>query len=170
MDLTTTKYHTYIDGQFTEIYPVDDICRMIKARVQHAEDSAKRAQEELAEMKKETWKDEQLKSMQNSLNQAREDYYRGFPISESEKEAIYKWQNQHYNNRHNAHDIKSRIAMGGAIGGTFLYEFVPTSIGTTGACYCGSCRKKAQLQAPDETTYRNLLKEYDAYFVFQDLD
>ena len=64
--------------------------------------------------------------MKNKLKTMSEEYYRGFPISAEAKSRINEWKKNH------RHD-------GGAIGGTFTYEFIPTSIGTIGTikCACG---------------------------------
>lgn len=64
--------------------------------------------------------------MKDKLKIMSEEHYRGFPISAEAESQINEWKKNH---RHN----------GGAIGGTFTYEFIPTSIGTIGTikCACG---------------------------------
>lgn len=71
----------------------------------------------------------------------------------------------------------------GAIGGSFRYEFVPTSIGTVGRCICNSCKHKARKNAEEivnkndfsskgeyekalNTKIQHLEKKYDAEFIF----
>ena len=73
-----------------------------------------------AYLKSESYKDEEIAKIKKEWNEMREDYNRGFPISEEEHERINKW-------------VESRpIANEGAIGGRYSYEFTPTSIGTIG--------------------------------------
>lgn len=83
-------------------------------------------------------KDEDIKQMREQLEQMRKDCYRGFPISEKEKNEIEKWKESHIRKKHWS---KSRNCPNGsgAIGGRFTYEFTPTSIGTIGTvkCTCG---------------------------------
>lgn len=64
--------------------------------------------------------------MKDKLKIMSEEHYRGFPISAEAESQINEWKKNH---RHND----------GAIGGTFTYEFIPTSIGTIGTikCACG---------------------------------
>jgi hypothetical protein len=38
------------------------------------------------------------------------------------------------------------LRAGGAIGGTWTYKFVPTSIGTIGTCICGKCQEEFTFQ------------------------
>lgn len=97
------------------------------------------------------------------------DYHRGFPITEQEQKAIREWEDQHWTNQHNAPDNKSRLAKMGAIGGSFYYKFVPTSIGTSGAICCSACMEKARRNSGDNRDrLRELIKEYDAEYEFQD--
>lgn len=174
-------YSTYTDGKFTEVYSVDDICTSIRARIDSANKKAEYAYAEMEKMKNEKWKDNELRSMKNQLKAMELDYYRGFPISESEQKAISEWKDHHWTNQHNAPTNEKRLKRMGAIGGSFSYEFVPTSIGTSGAVCCQSCLAKARAKAYQEMyeekdskfnlqdRLRELIKEYDAKFQFQEL-
>lgn len=78
---------------------------------------------ENARLKDEAYKDEELARMKEYTNRMSEDYYRGFPISKEEDEKIKKWKDKM---------IDIHPGNGGAIGGRFRYEFIPTGIGTIG--------------------------------------
>lgn len=163
--------------------PIDEICEAIRVRVTHAEEREEEAIRAMEKMRDEKWKDNELQQMKAELEAAREDKYRGFPISKEENEAIHEWQNQHWTNQHNAPDLRSRLAKMGTIGGNFKYEFVPTSVGVVGTCICPSCKRKAEKAAKEivnrkdfataleyeralKTKIQHLEKKYDAEFCF----
>ena len=93
--------------------------------------------EENEKLKSERYKDEQLTSMKARLKRMESDYYRGFPISEKEAEAIGEWEHNHLKEKHPR--ALENPGYFGAIGGNFRYEFICTSIGTIGTikCSCG---------------------------------
>jgi len=98
------------------------------------------------------------------------DYHRGFPITEQEQKAIREWEEQHWTNQHNAPDLESRLRKQGAIGGNFHYKFVPTSIGVSGCICCTSCMNKAYMNCGNNRDrLKELIKEYDAEFEFQEI-
>lgn len=173
------KYHTFDHGRYVEVVDVDTICDSIRHLVDRAERQAAYATSEMDKLKQENWKDEQLQKMQDELDRAKQDYYRGFPISEKEHEAIQAWKDQHYTNQHHAPDIESRIRMQGVSGGLFSYIFLPTSIGTSGVCRCNSCYRKAIDKVGKVSNYKNWteywktteeeIKKNDAEFEFQEL-
>lgn len=72
-------------------------------------------------------KDEEIKSLKNELAN-------GFGITDEEWEAIHKWQDEHIKEAHNGN------VYAGTIGGRWVYEFIPTSIGEIGTikCDCGA--------------------------------
>lgn len=80
-------------------------------------------QKENERLKSETYKDEELSKMKSKYDSMKEDYYRGFPISEEESEKIKQWMNEH--------DFYKDTKIG-TIGGRYTYEFQPTSLGTIG--------------------------------------
>ena len=84
------------------------------------------------ELKEEQYKDKELAKMKHELEIARKDNSRGFPISEEEEKAIDTWMN--------THPCCYRNYSCGAIGGRYVYEFWPTSIGVLGIirCSCGN--------------------------------
>lgn len=86
--------------------------------------------EENARLKSASYKDEELQKMKTELEEMRNNYNRGFPISEEEHAQIKSWMNNH--NKYHSDS--------GAIGGGYTYCFIPTSIGTIGTvkCACGA--------------------------------
>ena len=175
------KYSTYIDGKFVEVATVDEICNSIRERIESANNRADRAQEEMQKMKDEKWKDTELQEMKAQMEEAKADMRRGFSISKSELEKIRAWENQHWTNQHQALTNEARLRKMGAIGGSFTYEFNPTSIGTFGTIYCNSCMAKVRRQTYKDlfdaeasrqkfnynNRLRELIKEYDAEFAFR---
>lgn len=122
------------------------------------------------ELKDEKWKDEELQKMKEQMDAAREEMYRGFPISEKESEAIKEWEEKHWEEQHNAKTLTQRLSKMGAIGGSFYYKFIPTSIGTVGSICCNACMAKAYRNCGNNSNrLSELIKEYDAEFDFQTL-
>ena len=79
--------------------------------------------EENERIKSETYRDKELVKMKEQYEQMNEDYYRGFPITEEEENRIKEWTRK---------QMEKNPSNGGAIGGRFTYEFVPTGIGISG--------------------------------------
>ncbi len=118
----------------------------------------------------EKWKDNELQNMKKAYDKMEADYYRGFPISEKEKNAINEWQKNHLMNRHNLKTLEQKVSFDGAIGGNFKFEFIPTSIGTIGSCVCESCQNRARSESNGgPEILKALLKEFDAKFIFQNI-
>ena len=173
------KYSISKDGKLVDIVDVDTICTSIKELVETADRRAQTAMKELARLREEKWKDEELQSMKEQLIAAKEEVYRGFPISEAEAASISEWKDRHYTEQHNASDSMSRLRMQGVSGGLFSYVFLPTSIGTSGICRCNACYRKAQREIGALDDYPTLseyldtlniaLRKYDAEFEFQEL-
>lgn len=141
------KYKTYeystgdpISGEWCTVYELDKALKAIKVRHMHDMDRIKCLEEENKRLKEETYKDDKLLLMKNRLERMEKDYYRGFPISEKEEKSIREWINKHDEEVHGCHTSEEKLRRGGAIGGTYTYEFIPTSIGTIGTikCSCGA--------------------------------
>lgn len=96
--------------------------------------------EENKNLKDEHYKDKKLSEMRLRLDDMQKDYYSGFPISEDERKRIKEWMDKHEEEVHNCHSLNDKLRRGGGIGGTYKYEFIPTSIGTIGTivCTCGA--------------------------------
>jgi hypothetical protein len=78
---------------------------------------------EIEKVKSEKYADEELLKMKSEYEKMKSDYYRGFPVSEEESKKINEWIEK---------QKKKHPGTGGAIGGRFRYEFIPTGIGTVG--------------------------------------
>ena len=111
---------------FKTIHPLNESLDSIKTRFEELVRANESLFERLQELKQEKWADERLIEMQDRLETMSKEYDRGFPISVEAEARIDEWKKNHLHN-------------GGAIGGTFTYEFTPTSIGTVGTirCVCG---------------------------------
>lgn len=95
-------------------------------------------------LKSEAYKDEELSKMKDRYEKMKEDHYNGFPISKEEDEKIKKWMDEVYSNDPSFKDMK----MGGAIGGRFVYKFVPTSVGVFGTVIDILTKKELSFQEP----------------------
>lgn len=107
--------------------------------------------------------------MKARLDEMSADYYRGFPISESESEMVSKWKRNH-----DATEHANPKGYHGCSGGGYSYVFYPTAIGTSGVCVCDVCRTKAYRAAfatgeYDRKTYRQYMEEHNGEIEFQEL-
>lgn len=177
--LKSGKYSAYLNGKFHQFQGYETCLEELANSMQEVLDYAERQETINAELKAENWKDEQLQAMKKDYDEMKESYYRGFPITEEQSDAISRWQDQHWTNKHNAPDIRSRLAAQGAVGGAYEYRFVPTSIGTSGVCRCKSCHKKVLRELGNEEDYKSysayddkrtyLVAKYDSEFEFQEI-
>ena len=116
-----------IKADFQKLY---DHYRWVSARIEHLEEENKR-------LKSDAYKDEELAKMKSEYDRMKEDYFRGFPISEEEHKKINEWIDE---------QMKKHPGIGGAIGGRFTYEFLPTGIGTAGTIIDGFTGDKFTFQ------------------------
>lgn len=126
-------------------------------------------------LESENYKDEELQEMKAQLQKMKEDYWRGFPVTKEELDSVHKWQKEH-----DAAEHSNPNGYHGAIGGGYTYEFVPTSIGTFGTCYCGVCKHKAMIAGAtadtpavkkngfDRDVYNQYLAEHNGSIDFQE--
>ena len=115
-------------------------------------------------LESENYKDEELQNMKAQLEKIQKDYWNGFPITKEESDNINKWKKNH-----------------DAIGGGYTYEFVPTSIGSFGTCFCSICKNKAMIAGAtadtpaakkngfDKEVYYDYLEKHNGSFDFQDI-
>lgn len=143
---------------------------MIIDRINEAEEEKQNAQQAVRKYEEKINADSRVKEIKAKYDEATMALYRGFGISKEESEAITEWKNQHDVEQHGLNSLDKRLQAGGAIGGRYHYQFVPTSIGTIGTCVCGSCESKAFAEAKgDREKYNKLKKKYDAEFDFSEL-
>ena len=141
------KYKTYeysignpMTSEWCQVYELDKALEAIKVRNMNDQDRIRYLEEENKKLKDNFYKDEELSSMKNELNKMKSDYYRGFPISEDEENRINEWIENHEREVHGIKTYADKLASHGCCGGTYKYEFIPTSIGTIGTlkCNCGA--------------------------------
>lgn len=137
--MNTGKWGTINNETYDIIENEKDIEQLfdcLRGNILGKEDTIKYLREELQKAKSDAYKDAELAKMKSRYEEMEKDYYRGFPISESEEKAIKKWQIEHEKIHQGGH---------GAIGGKYTYEFIPTSICTFGVIKC-SCGAKFDFQ------------------------
>ena len=134
------KYTKYSNGQFIDVYDIDDCIRSIQYRNKDNEDRIKYLEEENKKLKEDHYKDEEIQKMQQKLDRMQKALYRGFPISEDEKNAIEEWKKKHDAKVHGWKTSLMRQKAEGVSGGRYTYVFIPTTLGTSGIikCHCGA--------------------------------
>lgn len=144
-DLDKYKTYEYCTGDpfadgMCDVYDLDKALKAIKVRNMDNQDCIRYLESENKKLKEEKYKDKELLAMKTKLSIMQADYYRGFPISEKEQKNIKEWMDKHDKEVHGCHSAKNKLRRGGCIGGTYTYEFIPTSIGTIGTvkCSCGA--------------------------------
>lgn len=130
------------DGHVVLVYDLDECLQAIRARNEDNEENIERLKEEIHTLKSEHYKDEQLQKFKKKLDKMRNDYLRGFPISEQEDKLIKNWQQKHNTEVHDIKTDEERMKANGCIGGQFSYEFTITSIGVLGYVKCNICGEK----------------------------
>ena len=163
-------FSSYLDGKWHEYQGLDRSIDEIRDLVEDAFCYAERMAEENQELKDLHWENEQLQEMQKRIDYLETSQRHGFPIDEDQYKAIRAWEEQHWTSQHNAPDLESRLRKQGAIGGSFHYKFIPTSIGVSGCICCSACMRKALMNSGgNRDRERELIKEYDAEFEFQEI-
>lgn len=130
---------TYFTSDCT-VYDLDDCLKAIKQRNEDNEETIEYLKEENRKLKEEYSKDEEIQKMKAEVDKAKQDLYRGFPITEREQKKIDNWRKKHEEEVHNAKTFDQRLKRCGCIGGNYKYIFIPTSIGVIGTikCNCGA--------------------------------
>lgn len=80
------------------------------------------------------FKDEALLEMRRECEAMRDDYLRGFPITEEEQEEIEQWKKGHTVKGQEFSRIRKKSC------GSYKYMFIPTNLGIFGkiVCQCGA--------------------------------
>ena len=131
-----SEYGTYYNGKWTHVYELEDCIRAIQCRNADNEKRIKYLENENKKLKKENYKDEELKKMKQSLDRMQKEYIRGFPISEEEQATIEKWKIEHDENVHGYITDAMKMKAEGCCGGRYTYKFIPTTLGVIGKIYC----------------------------------
>lgn len=168
----------WIGGNVPLLQDEEDIAEVfesIKKSILWHKKAADTLREKVNYLESESYKDEELQDMKAQLQEMQKDYYRGFPITKEELDSVHKWQEEH-----DAAEHSNPNSYHGAIGGGYTYEFVPTSIGTFGTCYCGVCKRKAIIAGAlagtsaakkngfDKAVYDQYLAEHNGSIDFQE--
>lgn len=128
--MSDTKEYILRNGELVEFIPIEKICQMILEHFNILKENNYALAEKNAKLKDEHYKNSELAKLKEAYDELIEDYHRGFGITEDESLDIKKWIRTH---------DKSHRGSYGVSGGKYIYEFVPTSIGTIGhvRCSCG---------------------------------
>lgn len=171
--------NTWIHGHVPLLSNEEDIAEAfesIKQSILWHKDSADTLREKVNYLESENYKDEELQNMKKQLQKMKEDYYRGFPMTKEQLDSILKWKKKHDATEHGNAD-----GYHGAIGGGYTYEFLPTSIGSFGTCFCNICKNKAIIAGAtantpaakkngfDKEVYNDYLEKHNGSFDFQDI-
>ena len=121
------EYSRYKNGEYVRVLDLNDCLDAIKIRNEDLEEQVRNLQETNKKLRDDNYKDEELQKMKKELEQFKEEYYRGFPISEEEGQAIAAWKSNHKKGIPNWHKA------------SYTYIFEPTSLGIVGTikCNCG---------------------------------
>ena len=135
-----SEYSTYYNGKWTLVYDLEKCLNAIRLRNEDNEERIKCLLEENKKLKSETYKNNELRQMKKQLEKMESDYYRGFPITEKEANAISEWKKKHEEEVHGLTTDDKKLKAAGTIGGRYSYIFHPTSIGVSGIvrCRCGA--------------------------------
>ena len=141
------EYGTYDTetGEFTQVYELEKCLRAIRVRNSDNERHIKYLEEENKKLKENNYKDEELSKMKQQLDEMQKDYWRGFPISKDEENAIEEWKKKHDEDVHGLTTNNLRMKAEGVSDGRYSYHFVPTALGTSGVIKC-SCGAKFEFQ------------------------
>ena len=131
------SYGVIKEGKAFQVVPLEDSFESIRLHIESLEDKVEHLSKENARLCDEKFRDNEIQRLKEKLREAREDNWRGFPITKEESEKINQWQKKHFEECHS--DAHSTI------GGYFTFHFTPTSIGTFGTCEC-SCGEKFDFQ------------------------
>lgn len=127
------------------VYDFDKCILALKKRHEDQLDRIKYLEEENRKLKDAAYKDAEMTRMKLQYEEMKADYYRGFPITENEKQKVEEWMKKHDAESHGAANNTDRLRRAGCCGGNYSYEFIPTSIGTVGHVKCG-CGAKFEFQ------------------------
>lgn len=128
------------------IYDIDEACEKFTENIKTLFEKEKKRNAYLVEendkLKDEHYKDNKIQELEKKIKKFEETERYSFLIDKETHEKIYNWQIKHMAEKHKLTTAAQRIQAGGAIGGTWSYVFIPTSIGVVGKCVCGKCEEE----------------------------
>ncbi len=77
------------------VYDFDKCILALKKRHEDQLDRIKYLEEENRKLKDAAYKDAEMAKMKSQFDEMKKDYYRGFPITESENQKIKEWMKEH---------------------------------------------------------------------------
>lgn len=112
------EYQKTVDGKFQTIYNKDNLISIISANIKERDAIIDRLENELATLKEEKWKDEELQRMKKNVEDMKHQMIQGFPLSDKTVNKIEEW--------------KKCIMMSNkkSTNCSLTYEFTPTYVGT----------------------------------------
>lgn len=119
-----------MDNIFFDLNTFDELIESLKQKYKRLEIINENLRKENEQHRNKTYEKDYISKLREENKRLKEDYYRGFPISKEEKEAINKWATEHY---------KTCKEKG------FSYHFYPTPLGVSGSVQC-SCGAKFEFQ------------------------
>lgn len=145
------KYMKFVNGKgFQTVKDIDEACDDFTANIKelfHAERRRNdRLQTENEILKDEHYENEEIQKLTDQIAELRSSLGSAFRVDKTDWVRIREWQDAHMIEKHGLDTSAKRLEAGGAIGGMWTYEFVPTSIGTIGTCICGKCKEKFTFQ------------------------
>lgn len=114
--------------------------KMLRYRFNDQKKTINNLRNQIKDLTYSQYKDKKLREMKDKLEATQREYNRGFPITDKEWDAIETWKGKHDREVHGLTECNERI--GGAIGGRYTFEFIPTTIGIIGTIKCESCGEK----------------------------
>ena len=120
-----------MDNIFFDLNTFDELIESLKQKYKRLEIINKNLKEENEQHRNKIYEKGYVSKLREENKRLKEDYYRGFPISKEEKEAVNKWADEHY---------KTCNRIDGC-----SYHFYPTDLGVAGVVQC-SCGAKFEFQ------------------------
>ena len=116
-----------MDNIFFDLNTFDELIESLKQKYKRLEIINENLKKENEKHRNKTYEKGYVSKLREENKRLKEDYYRGFPISKEEKEAINKWADEHYKTcpyRRSGYN----------------YHFYPTPLGVSGVveCSCGA--------------------------------
>lgn len=126
-----------------------------KRLLNNIESRLNQLQEDNEQLRSKAYKDNELSRLQELNKELFLSSRRGFPVSKDEHDAIDAWMENHLSEHHPDY-FTSQGSYFSAIGGNWIYTFIPTSIGTIGSISCHSCKSNNKPPEEYEYTFQNI--------------
>lgn len=122
------------DGKCVQIPEIDELCTVLKRKFLDQDRIIEHLRKENQKLKDGIWEKEEVSKLKREYEGMKRKYYNAFIVTDEQWDKIHEWQDKHTKEKHNDNAMR-----GGAIGGVYTYEFVPTSIYCFGTikCSCG---------------------------------